>query len=117
MSAAMTKGVLELRRFNATDFAGAKLALAGTLSGVTEGRIDALQGQLKGNLAAAKTDGLLDFFGVKTAGLEGAAQLASELASGQAVDSDAKLATITVKGTLGSGKAPGGRKGWQSREI
>lgn len=100
MSAAMTKGVLELRRFNAADFAGAKLALAGSLSGVTEGKFDALQGQLKGNLTAEKTDGLLKFFGVKTAGLEGAAQLAIELASGQAVDSDAKLDTLTIKGTL-----------------
>ncbi len=100
MSAAMTKGVLELRRFNAADFAGAKLALAGTLSGVTDGRIDALQGQIKGNLTAEKTDGLLQFLDIKTGGLEGTAQLAIELASGQAVDSDAKLDTLTIKGTL-----------------
>lgn len=100
ISAAMTKGVLELRRFNAEDFAGAKLSFDGTLSGVTEGKIDALQGQIKGVLSAGNAGGLFRLFGVRTEGLDGVAQLAIEFSSGQAVDSDAKLDTLTIKGTL-----------------
>ncbi|HEY4344663.1 MAG TPA: AsmA family protein [Parvibaculum sp.] len=100
MAAAVTQGTLDLRRFNAADFAGAKLAFTGSLSGLTQGKLDALQGRLKGDLSAEKTDGLLAFFNVKTAGLQGPAQLGFDFASGQAVDSEAKLDTLTVKGSL-----------------
>ncbi|MCE9650832.1 MAG: AsmA family protein [Parvibaculum sp.] len=100
MSAAMTKGNLDLRRFNTADFAGAKLAFAGTLSGVSEGKIEALQGKLKGEVTAAKSDGLLKFLGIDAPGLAGASQLAVDFTSGQAVDSEAKLDTLAVKGTL-----------------
>lgn len=104
MSAAMTQGTLDLRRFNAADFAGAKLAFAGTLSGATQGKLDALQGKLKGELSAGKTDALLSFLDVKASGLDGPAQLAFDFASGQAVDSEAKLDTLTVKGTLAASR-------------
>lgn len=104
VSAAVAQGTLDLRRFNAADFAGAKLAFAGTLSGVTAGKLGALQGKLKGELSADRTDGLFAFFGVRPRGLQGPAQLALDFASGQAVDSDAKLDTLTVKGSLGASR-------------
>lgn len=104
VSAGAMQGTLDLRRFNATDFAGAKVAFAGTLSGVSEGKLDALQGKINGEIAAEKTDGLLELFDVKASGLSGPAQLTVDFASGQAVDSEAKLDTLAVKGTLGDSR-------------
>lgn len=103
-SAAMTASGLEVRRFNAADLAGAKVAFAGTVQGMTAARLAALQGNFHGTIDAQKADGLLRLAGIAAPGMEGPVQLAFDGTAGEAVDSQAKLDTIVVKGAIGSSR-------------
>ncbi|HEX7775999.1 MAG TPA: AsmA family protein [Parvibaculum sp.] len=104
LSGAVTEKVLDLRHFNASSFAGAKMGFAGMLDGVTAGDIDALHGNISGTLTAANTAGLQNLLGVDEPGIDGPADLSIAFVSGEADDSKARLDTLTVKGTLGESR-------------
>ncbi|MDR3498130.1 MAG: AsmA family protein [Parvibaculum sp.] len=104
VSAAVTEGTLDLRRFNAASLAGAKVSFAGTLSDVTAGAVDALHGNVSGTLTAEKTPALKKLLGVDAPGVEGPVDLALSFVSGEADDSKARLDTLTVKGTIAASR-------------
>ena len=104
MSAAMTKGELDLRHFSATDLAGARVTVSGVLSGLTRGDISALQGSLHGELAAEKTDGLFALAGIDAADVKGPLQLTLDTTSGEGEDKQIRLDTLMLKGTAGGSR-------------
>lgn len=104
MSVAMNKGELDLRHFSAVDLAGAKLTLAGVLSGLTRGDIGALQGTLHGELAAEKTDRLFALTGIDAPGVKGPLQLTLDTTSGEGEEKQTRLDTLMLKGAAGGSR-------------
>lgn len=102
--ASVADDVLALRHFHADGFAGATLDFTGALSGLSQNRFDALQGTLSGAIKADKAAGLFALVGVTTPGLGGPVDIALDFSSGHAVDSDAPLDTLTLKGALGASR-------------
>lgn len=98
-SVALTKGELDVRRFSVADLAGARLSLSGTVGGATAASISALQGNVHGTVDAQNAEGILKLAGLDRAGLGGPLQLTLDANSGQAVDSQARLDTLALKGT------------------
>ncbi|MEN6542295.1 AsmA family protein [Parvibaculum sp.] len=98
MSAAMTKGELDLRHFAAADIAGAKVAAAGVISGLTSGDIATLKGNIHGELAADKTDRLFALAGLDAPGIAGPLQLTLDTTSGEGEDKQTRLDTLMLKG-------------------
>lgn len=103
-SMAVAGGELDIRRFAATDLAGAKVTLAGTLSGATKGELGALRGKLHGEMEAEKTDGLLALAGIDAPGLQGPVQLTLDSTAGEAGDSQSRLDMLMLKGTIGGSR-------------
>ena len=99
MSAAVTKGELDIRRFAAADIAGAKVTLAGVLSGVMANDVAALKGNLHGELTADKTDNLFALAGINVPGVKGPLQLTLDTISGEGEDKQTRLDTLMLKGT------------------
>ncbi len=115
-AAAMTKGDLDLKHFNAADLAGAKLAIAGKVRGATKPDISSLQADLHGTIEAPKTEGLFRLAGIDAPGVEGPLQLTLDTSSGQAEDSQARLDTLAVKGTIGGSRVDAVLKRGQAAE-
>lgn len=104
LSAAMTKGELDIRRFAAADLAGAKVTVAGVLSGLTRGDVSALQGNLHGEIAAEKTDRLFALTGINAPGLKGPLQLTLDTTSDAGEDKQTRLDTLMLKGVAGGSR-------------
>ncbi len=104
MSAAVTKGELDIRRFTANDLAGAKVTLAGAVSGVTKGDLASLEGKLHGEVDAAKTDGLFALAGIDAPGVSGPLQLTLDTTTGETDDNQARLDTLVLNGSLGGSR-------------
>ena len=102
--ARLDKGELALDRFHADDLAGATVDLEGMLSGVSDLQVNALQGQMKGQLKTERMAPFLAEMGIDAPELDGAADIFLDLASGHAVDSDVPLDTLTIKGVLGDSR-------------
>src|SRR5690606_15288012 len=84
--------------------AGAMLDFVGALSGLSQNSFDALQGTLNGTIKADKAGEFFALMGVATPGLDASADIAADFSSGHAVDSDAPLDTLTLKGALGASR-------------
>mgnify|MGYP003643624850 CR=1 FL=1 len=102
--ASTVEGKLGLERFHADALAGARVVLSGVLSGVAEMRLDALRGTMKGTVVSEDAGDFFALFGFGKSGFAGPADLGVDFASGKAVDSEAALDTLTVKGTLGESR-------------
>lgn len=102
--ASTAEGKLGLEHFHADALAGASVDLSGALSGVTEMKLDALHGAMKGTIVSADAGDFFAMLGFDQSGFANAANLEVDFASGQAVDSEAALDTLTVKGTLGESR-------------
>ncbi len=104
LAARVADDTMALTRFHTDGFAGATLDFTGALSGLSQSSFDALQGTLSGTVKADKAGGLLALMGVTTPELDGPADIAVNFSSGRAVDSDAPLDTLTLKGALGASR-------------
>ena len=102
--ASTADGKLGLERFHADALAGAKVDFSGALSGVAEMKLDALHGTMKGTIVSADAGDFFALLGFGKSAFAGPANLGVDFASGQAVDSEAALDTLTVKGTLGESR-------------
>ena len=102
--ASTADGKLGLERFHADALAGAKVDFSGALSGVADMKLDALHGTMKGTVVSADAGDFFALLGFGKSGFAGPANLGVDFASGQAVDSEAALDTLTVKGTLGESR-------------
>lgn len=109
-------GNLDLKHFNAADLAGAKLAIAGRVHGATKPDLASLQADLHGTIEAQKTEGLFRLAGIDAPGVEGPLQLTLDTSSGQAEDSQARLDTLAVKGTIGGSRVDAVLKRGQAAE-
>jgi uncharacterized protein involved in outer membrane biogenesis len=104
LTASVADDALALKHFHADQFAGATLDFAGALSGLSQNSFDALQGTLNGTIKADKAGEFFALMGVATPGLDASADIAADFSSGHAVDSDAPLDTLTLKGALGASR-------------
>ena len=102
--ASTADGQLGLERFHADALAGATVDFSGALSGVAGMKLDALHGKMKGTVTASDAGDFFALLGFGESGFAGPASLGVDFASGQAVDSEAALDTLTVKGTLGESR-------------
>lgn len=98
--AQLADNTLRLQQLHADHFAGARLDASGTLSGVSEFRIDALTGVMNATVKAEKGGGFFSFLGFHADGLDGPVDLNVAYSSGKAVDSEAAVDTLTMQGLL-----------------
>jgi uncharacterized protein involved in outer membrane biogenesis len=103
-AATLNDDKLDLQHFNVDRFAGARLNFIGSLSGVSEMRLDALAGEMRGHVSAQKGGEFFSLFDIHAAGLDGLVDVDVDFSSGRAVDSEAALDTLTLKGTLGESR-------------
>jgi hypothetical protein len=104
LSASLTKGKLDLEQLKAARFAGAALEFSGVLEGVPQWQLDALTGRMSGHVTADKGGDFFSLFDIHAAGLDGPVDLNVDFSSGHAVDSEATLDTLTLKGSLGASR-------------
>jgi len=105
ISLSLIQNVLSLRDFEVGDLAGAKISLAGMLSGVEAGKLERLKGSVNGELAADTLNPLLVLLGASPrfdAG--GQTKLSLSAASGEAMDSQNRLDVFTLQGMVGGSR-------------
>ncbi|MBX3493719.1 MAG: AsmA family protein [Parvibaculum sp.] len=100
VDAALTDGVLDIRRLDADDIAGARLSFSGQLSGVTTGRRDDVKGNFTGHIEGERFGGLLALGNFAVPDASGPVSIEVTGASGEATDSDLRVDTLTLKGTV-----------------
>tara|TARA_R110000824_G_scaffold390760_15_gene587940 strand:+ start:40105 stop:43647 length:3543 start_codon:yes stop_codon:yes gene_type:complete len=100
VAAQFADDTLKMQRFHADNFAGAALDANGTLSGVSDMRIDALTGVMNGTVKAEQGGAFFKFLGPHADGLDGLVDLNVAFSSGKAVDSEAAVDTLTIQGVL-----------------
>lgn len=103
----LRSGRLAISRFNVADMSGAALALTGDLDGVTAGTRHDVKGRFNGSIKADRFGGLLAIGGFDVPDVEGPVDLVVNGFSGEADDSDLRVDTMTLQGTLRGSRVDG----------
>ena len=103
----LNEGTLTVARFNVADAAGARLSFTGALSGVTKGTRDDVKGSFNGTIEADRFGGLLQLGGFDVPDVEGPVDLVVTGLSGEADDSQSRVDTLTLKGTVRGSRVDG----------
>ncbi|MBX3496778.1 MAG: AsmA family protein [Parvibaculum sp.] len=123
VDAALTGGALDVRRLEADDIAGARLSFSGQLSGVTTGRRDDVKGNFTGHIEGERFGGLLALGNFSVPDASGPVSIEVTGASGEAADSDLRVDTLTLKGTVRGSRVDAvlkrrhGKSGLESLDI
>jgi len=100
VDAALVGGMLDVRRLEAADVAGARVSFAGQLTGVTTGRRDDVKGNFVSEMEGERFGGLLALGGFSVPDPSGPMSIEVTGTSGQATDSELRVDTLTLKGTV-----------------
>lgn len=103
----LRNGRLSVPRFNIEDLSGAALALTADLDGVTAGTRHDVKGRFSGSIKAERFGGLLAIGGFDVPDVEGPVDLTVNGFSGEADDSDLRVDTMTLQGTLRGSRVDG----------
>lgn len=103
----LRSGRLAISRFYVADISGASLALTGDLDGVTAGTRHDVKGRFNGSIKADRFGGLLAIGGFDVPDMEGPVDLVVNGFSGEADDSDLRVDTMTLQGTLRGSRVDG----------
>lgn len=103
----LRSGRLAISRFNVADISGAALALTGDLDGVTAGTRHDVKGRFNGSIKADRFGGILAIGGFDVPDVEGPVDLVVNGFSGEADDSDLRVDTMTLQGTLRGSRVDG----------
>ncbi len=100
-------GTLTVAKLDVADIAGAQLSFSGTLDGVVTGKRDDVKGRFTGTIQAERFGGLLGLGGFDVPDVEGPVDLLFTGASGEADDSQARVDTLTLQGTVRGSRVDG----------
>lgn len=103
----LRSGRLAVSRFNVADISGATLTLTADLEGVTAGTRHDVKGRFNGSIKADRFGGLLSIGGIDVPSVEGPVDLIVNGFSGEADDSDLRVDTLTLQGTLRGSRVDG----------
>ncbi|ABS64052.1 AsmA family protein [Parvibaculum lavamentivorans DS-1] len=103
----LTAGKVTVSALDVDDIAGASLSFSGALDGVTTGKRDDVKGNFSGTIRAEHFGGLLDLGGFDVPDVEGPVELLVTGASGEADDSQARVDTLTLQGTVRGSRVDG----------
>jgi len=98
--ATLIDGMLDVQRFEAEDVAGARFSFSGQLTGVTSGRRDDVKGNFVSHIEGERFGGLLALFGFSVPDASGPVSIDVTGVSGEATDSELRVDTLTLKGTV-----------------
>ncbi|MBX3447830.1 MAG: AsmA family protein [Parvibaculaceae bacterium] len=104
---ALRSGMLSIARFDIADISGATVALTGELDGVTAGTSHDVKGRFSGSIKAERFGGLLALGGFDVPDVEGPVDIAVTGTSGEADDSDLRVDTLTLQGTVRGSRVDG----------
>ncbi len=103
----LRNGRLSVSRLDIADISGAALALTADLDGVTAGTRHDVKGRFNGSIKAERFGGLLSIGGFDVPDVEGPVDLIVNGFSGEADDSDLRVDTMTLQGTLRGSRVDG----------
>jgi uncharacterized protein involved in outer membrane biogenesis len=103
----LRSGRLSVARFDVADLSGAALALTGDIDGVTAGTRHDVKGRFNGSIKAERFGGLLAIGGLDVPDVEGPVDLVVSGFSGEADDSDLRVDTMTLQGSLRGSRVDG----------
>lgn len=96
----LDSGRLLVSKFDVGDAVGARLSFTGDLTGVTTGKRDDVRGTFSGTIKADRFGGLLGAGGIEVPNVEGPVDLVVTGTSGEADDSNSRVDTLTLKGSV-----------------
>jgi uncharacterized protein involved in outer membrane biogenesis len=103
----LRSGTLGISRLDVKNISGAALSLSGELAGVTTGARDDVKGRFSGTIKADRFGGLLEIGGFDVPDIEGPVDLIITGASGEAEDSQLRVDTLTLRGTVRGSRVDG----------
>lgn len=103
----LRSGTLGISRLDIENIAGAAFSLSGELAGVTTGARDDVKGRFSGTIKADRFGGLLEIGGFDVPDIEGPVDLIITGASGEAEDSQLRVDTLTLRGTVRGSRVDG----------
>ncbi|MEX0840006.1 MAG: AsmA family protein [Parvibaculum sp.] len=98
--ATLTDGALDVQRLEVDDVAGARFSFSGQLTGITTGRRDDVKGNFTGHIEGERFGGLLALGGFSVPDASGPVSISLAGVSGEATDSELRVDTLTLKGTV-----------------
>lgn len=103
----LERGSLDVPRLDIGDIAGASLTFSGRLDNVTTGDREDVKGQFKSSIHAERFGGLLQIGGFNVPDVEGPVDIVITGISGEADDSEARVDTLTLQGTIRGSRVDG----------
>lgn len=103
----LKSGALTIARLDIGDMEGAQLSFSGALDGVTTGKRDDVKGRFTGTIKAEQFGGLLEMAGYDVPDVRGPVDLVLTGASGEADDSQSRVDTLTLQGTVRGSRVDG----------
>lgn len=100
-------GNLDVPRLEIGDIAGASLTFSGRLEDVTTGDREDVKAQFTSSIRAERFGGLLQIGGFDVPDVEGPVDIIVTGASGEADDSEARVDTLTLRGTIRGSRVDG----------
>lgn len=104
---ALRSGKLSVSRLDVADVSGATVSVSGELDGVTAGTSHDVKGRFNGSIKAARFGGLLALGGFDVPDVEGPVDIVVAGLSGEADDSDLRVDTLTLQGTVRGSRVDG----------
>ena len=103
----LVSGNLSVPRLKIGDIAGATLTFSGKLDNVTTGSRDDVEAQFTSSIKAQRFGGLLEIGGFAVPDVEGPVDIAVTGTSGEADDSQSRVDTLTLQGTVRGSRVDG----------
>ncbi|MEQ8269194.1 MAG: AsmA family protein [Parvibaculum sp.] len=105
--AVLASGKLTVSRLAIGDIEGVELSFSGVLDDVTTGERDDVKGNFTGTIRAERFGGLLELGGFDVPDVEGPVDLVLTGVSGEADDSQSRVDTLTLQGTVRGSRVDG----------